>query len=75
MDTTQTGQKETHQTTTRRKQAPGDDGFQSLSTRFTGANLSPEDLTNRHEAQLIEEFFSGTARPLTTRGTKTPDSE
>jgi hypothetical protein len=62
METSKTEQKETHQTATRTKQAPGDDGFQSLSMRFRGATLSPEDLTNRHEAQLIGEFFSGSDR-------------
>ena len=67
MEVNRTEQKETDQTATRTKQVPGDDGFQSLSTRFSGALLSPEDLTNRHEAQLIGEFFQGrnTARNWT----------
>jgi hypothetical protein len=57
MDTIETEQKRTDQTTAQRKRAPGDDGFQNLSMRFKGETLSPDDLTNRHEAQLIGEFL------------------
>lgn len=57
MNTPQTEQESTDQTPAPRKQTPGDDGFQSLSAHVTGKTFSPEDLTNRHEAQLIEEFF------------------
>jgi hypothetical protein len=59
MKTVQTKQIETDPAPARSKQTPGDDGFQSLSARFTGITLSPEDLSNLHQAQLIGEFFQG----------------
>ena len=62
MHTPQTEQEITDQTPAQGRQTPGDDGFQSLSARFRGKTFSPEDLTNRHEAQLIEEFFQGSAK-------------
>jgi len=39
--------------------APGDDGFQSLSTRFRGRILSGEDLNALHQARLMREFLEG----------------
>lgn len=57
MDTIQTEQNGADQTTAKQELVPGDDGFESLSMRFEGATLSPQNLTNRHEARLIGEFL------------------
>lgn len=51
-----------------RRQAPGDDGFQSLSVRITDTTLSPNDLTNRQEAMLLGEFFETPIPQIATTG-------
>jgi hypothetical protein len=37
----------------------GDDGFQSMTARFTGPSLTPGDLGNLHELVLLQEFLEG----------------
>jgi hypothetical protein len=37
----------------------GDDGFQSMTARFTGPILTPGDLGNLHELVLLREFLEG----------------
>ena len=48
---------------------------QKITARFRGKTFSPEDLTNRHEAQLIKEFFQGSDKVRTAQANNTESNK